>query len=75
MNQINKIYINGEFVTPRGTETFDLINPVTNQKPEKWFWEMKKIPEWPLQQQRKFSTFQKQQRKKGSIFSENYTML
>lgn len=32
MNQINKIYINGEFVTPKGTETFDLISPVTNQK-------------------------------------------
>ena len=32
MIQINKIYINGEFVTPRGTETFDLINPTNNQK-------------------------------------------
>jgi len=32
MIQINKIYINGEFVTPKGTETFDLINPSTNQK-------------------------------------------
>lgn len=32
MIQINKIYINGEFVTPHGTETFDLIDPVTNLK-------------------------------------------
>jgi len=26
------MYINGEFVTPHGTRTFDLINPVNNQK-------------------------------------------
>ncbi|NIF06124.1 aldehyde dehydrogenase family protein [Chryseobacterium sp. Tr-659] len=32
MIQINKIYINGEFVSPLGTETFDLINPTTNLK-------------------------------------------
>ncbi|MBV8327468.1 aldehyde dehydrogenase family protein [Chryseobacterium sp.] len=32
MIQINKIYINGEFVSPRGTETFNLIDPTTNQK-------------------------------------------
>lgn len=28
---INKIYVNGEFVTPHGTEVFDLINPSTNE--------------------------------------------
>jgi len=28
---VDKIYINGEFVTPHGTELFDLINPSTNQ--------------------------------------------
>jgi len=32
MKTINKIYINGEFVTPKGTEVFDLINPTTNNK-------------------------------------------
>lgn len=32
MKNINQIYINGAFVTPQGTETFDLISPVTNQK-------------------------------------------
>ena len=31
MKLINEIYINGEFVKPYGTETFDLINP-TNQE-------------------------------------------
>ncbi|WP_431244006.1 aldehyde dehydrogenase family protein [Flavobacterium sp. P21] len=32
MKTIDKIYINGEFVTPQGTEYFDLINPTTNEK-------------------------------------------
>ncbi len=32
MKTVNKIYINGEFVTPHGTETLDLINPSNNQK-------------------------------------------
>ncbi len=32
MKTINKIYIDGAFVTPHGTETFDLISPVTNRK-------------------------------------------
>ncbi|ANI88546.1 aldehyde dehydrogenase [Arachidicoccus ginsenosidimutans] len=32
MKKIHQIYINGEFLTPHGTETFDLINPTTNQK-------------------------------------------
>jgi len=32
MRTIDKIYINGEFVTPKGTEVFDLINPTTNNK-------------------------------------------
>lgn len=31
MRTIDKIYINGEFVTPHGTETFDLISPVNQQ--------------------------------------------
>ncbi|PZR23045.1 MAG: aldehyde dehydrogenase family protein [Citrobacter freundii] len=31
MKTIDKIYINGEFVTPHGTEEFDLINPTTNE--------------------------------------------
>ena len=31
MKLINEIYINGEFVKPNGTETFDLINP-SNQE-------------------------------------------
>lgn len=34
MKQINQIYINGEFVTPHGTEVMDLINPVTEQVAE-----------------------------------------
>ncbi len=29
MQQVDKIYINGEFVTPHGEETFPLINPAT----------------------------------------------
>ncbi|MGU3373966.1 aldehyde dehydrogenase family protein [Chryseobacterium sp. M5A1_1a] len=32
MNTINKAYINGEFLTPHGTEILDLLSPVTNQK-------------------------------------------
>ena len=32
MKTVNKVYINGEFVTPHGTEIFDLINPSNNQK-------------------------------------------
>ena len=32
MKNINQIYVNGAFVTPHGTETFDLINPSNNQK-------------------------------------------
>jgi len=31
MKTIDKIYINGEFVTPQGTEYFDLISPTTNE--------------------------------------------
>lgn len=31
MKLINEIYINGEFVKPHGTETFDLINPSTQE--------------------------------------------
>lgn len=31
MKIINQIYINGEFVTPHGTDTFNLINPTTNE--------------------------------------------
>jgi len=32
MKTIDKIHINGEFVTPQGTEYFDLISPTTNEK-------------------------------------------
>lgn len=32
MKTIDKIYINGEFATPKGTEYFDLISPTTNEK-------------------------------------------
>jgi aldehyde dehydrogenase (NAD+) len=32
MKTIDKIYVNGEFITPQGTEYFDLISPVTNEK-------------------------------------------
>ncbi|KQT26068.1 aldehyde dehydrogenase [Chryseobacterium sp. Leaf405] len=32
MKTVNKIYINGKFVTPHGTEIFNLINPSNNQK-------------------------------------------
>lgn len=32
MRTIDKIYVNGEFITPEGTEYFDLISPVTNEK-------------------------------------------
>ncbi|XZF14459.1 aldehyde dehydrogenase family protein [Chitinophagaceae bacterium MMS25-I14] len=31
MKTVNQVYINGTFVTPHGTEVFDLINPSTNQ--------------------------------------------
>lgn len=30
MKTLDKIYINGQFVTPHGTETFDLLNPTNN---------------------------------------------
>jgi aldehyde dehydrogenase (NAD+) len=30
-NVINKIYIDGKFVTPHGTELFDIFNPATGQ--------------------------------------------
>lgn len=29
MHNIEQIFINGEFVTPHGTERFDLYNPAT----------------------------------------------
>lgn len=32
MKTVNTIYSNGEFVSPHGTEIYDLINPSTNQK-------------------------------------------
>jgi len=32
MKTVNKIYSNGEFVSPHGTEIYNLINPSTNQK-------------------------------------------
>jgi aldehyde dehydrogenase (NAD+) len=31
MKTIDKIYINGEFITPKGTEYFDLTSPTTNE--------------------------------------------
>lgn len=31
MKTIDKMYVNGEFVTPNGSELFDLINPSNNQ--------------------------------------------
>ena len=31
MRHIDRIFINGEFVTPHGTERFDLYNPATAQ--------------------------------------------
>ena len=31
MQQIHQIYINGEFVTPHGTQLFDVFNPATGQ--------------------------------------------
>lgn len=32
MKTVNRIYVNGEFVSPHGTEIYNLINPSTNQK-------------------------------------------
>ncbi len=32
MKTVNTIYVNGEFVSPHGTEIYNLINPSTNQK-------------------------------------------
>lgn len=32
MKTIDKIYINGEFITPEGNEYFDLISPTTNEQ-------------------------------------------
>ena len=32
MKAINKIYVNGGFVTPQGSERLDLISPTTNEK-------------------------------------------
>lgn len=31
MHTIEQIFINGEFITPHGTEWFDLYNPATAQ--------------------------------------------
>ena len=31
MITIDKIYINGQFVNPQGTETIDIINPTNNE--------------------------------------------
>src|SRR5580698_5959045 len=31
MRNINQVYINGAFVTPHGSEIFDVINPTTEQ--------------------------------------------
>ncbi len=31
MKTIDKIYINGQFVTPHGREVIDLLNPTNNQ--------------------------------------------
>ncbi len=32
MKKFTQVYINGQFITPHGTEVFDLINPTNNQK-------------------------------------------
>ena len=32
MKAINTIYVNGEFITPHGSDTLDLISPATNEK-------------------------------------------
>ncbi|MDR2274229.1 MAG: aldehyde dehydrogenase family protein [Sphingobacterium sp.] len=32
MKTVNKIYSNGEFVSPHGTEIYNLINPSNNEK-------------------------------------------
>lgn len=32
MKAINKIYVNGEFITPHGSDVLDLISPTTNEK-------------------------------------------
>jgi aldehyde dehydrogenase (NAD+) len=32
MKAINKIYVNGEFITPHGTQVLDIISPVNNRK-------------------------------------------
>ena len=32
MKKLNKLYINGEFVTPHGTEILDLFSPMTGEK-------------------------------------------
>lgn len=32
MHQLNQFYINGEFVTPHGTQTLDLIHPMKGEK-------------------------------------------
>lgn len=32
MKRFNQMYVNGDFLTPHGQETFDLINPTTGQK-------------------------------------------
>src|ERR1700722_5623669 len=32
MKTVNKIYVDGEFLTPHGTQVLDIISPVTNQK-------------------------------------------
>ena len=52
MLHIDKIYINGEFVTPHGSETFALFNPATEEVIGQAGWRMKRMPGARLPQQK-----------------------
>lgn len=41
MHTIEQIFINGEFVTPHGTERFDLYNPGRRRSSARFAWRMR----------------------------------
>lgn len=53
MHTIEQIFINGEFVTPHGTEWFDLYNPATAQVMGQFAWRMRLTQRAPLRRRKR----------------------
>jgi acyl-CoA reductase-like NAD-dependent aldehyde dehydrogenase len=53
MHTIEQIFINGEFVTPHGTEWFDLYNPATAQVIGRFVWRMRLTRSAPLRRRKR----------------------